>query len=106
MTGEETIRFAEYAQIMAEGKPDVQEFYRAAELALRAQQEQEHPMTNADRIRAIRDEELAENRCVEIKGLYPWPIFVAFDVPEKRFLSRESAVAEELNWLQQPAEEG
>ena len=62
--------------------------------------------TNADRYRAISDEELAENRCVEIKGLYPWPIFVAFDVPEKRFLSRESAVAEELNWLQQPAEEG
>lgn len=62
--------------------------------------------TNADRIRAISDEELAENRCVEIKGLYPWPIFVAFDVPEKRFLSRESAVVEELNWLQQPAEEG
>ena len=61
--------------------------------------------TNADRIRAISDEELAENRCVEIKGLYPWPIFVAFDVPEKRFLSRASAVAEELNWLQQPAEE-
>lgn len=64
------------------------------------------PMTNGDRIRAMSDEELAENRCVEIKGLYPWPIFVAFDVPEKRFLSRESAVAEELNWLQQPAEEG
>ena len=61
--------------------------------------------TNADRIRAISDEELAENRCVEIKGLYPWPIFVAFDVPEKRFLSRASAVAEELNWLQQPAKE-
>ena len=62
--------------------------------------------TNADRYRAISDEELAENRCVEIKGLYPWPIFVALDVPEKRFLSRASAVAEELNWLQQPAEEG
>ena len=64
------------------------------------------PMTNADRIRAISDEELAEKRCVEITGLYPWPIFFAFDVPGKRFLSWESAVAEELNWLQQPAEEG
>ena len=62
-------------------------------------------MTNGDRIRAISDEELAESRCIEIKGLYPWPIFFAFDVPGKRFLSRESAVAEELNWLQQPAEE-
>lgn len=75
--------------------------------ALRGQQERENQkqITNADRIRAMSDEELAENRCIEIKGLYPWPIFVAFDVPEKRFLSRESAVAEELNWLQQPAEE-
>ena len=78
----------------------------ARNAALCAQQERENPMTNADRIRAISDEELAENRCIEIKGLYPWPIFVAFDVPEKRFLSRESAVAEELNWLQQPTEEG
>ena len=80
--------------------------YRAA--ALRAQQERENPkqITNADRIRAMSDEELAEKRCVEITGLYPWPIFFAFDVPGKRFLSWESAVAEELNWLQQPAEEG
>ena len=43
MTVEAAIWFAEYAQIMAEGKPDVQEFYRAAELALRAQQERENP---------------------------------------------------------------
>ena len=63
------------------------------------------PPTNADRIRAVSDEELAENRCVEIKGLYPWPIFVAFDVPEKQFLTMESAAVEELNWLQQPTEE-
>lgn len=41
MTREEAIKFAEYAQIMADGKPDVQEFYRLAEIALRAQQEQE-----------------------------------------------------------------
>lgn len=39
MTIEEAIKFAEYAQIMADGKPDVQEFYRLAEVALRAQQE-------------------------------------------------------------------
>ena len=79
--------------------------------ALRAQKEREHPMTNADRIRAMSDramsdEELAKNRCVEIRGLDPYPIFVAFDVPKKRFLSIESAAVEELNWLQQPAEEG
>ena len=38
MTNEEAIRFAEYAQIMADGKPDVQEFYKLAESALRQQE--------------------------------------------------------------------
>ena len=41
MTREEAIKFAEYAQIMADGKPDVQEFYKLAESALRTQQELE-----------------------------------------------------------------
>ena len=35
MTREEAIKFAEYAQIMADGKPDVQELYKLAESALR-----------------------------------------------------------------------
>lgn len=43
MTREEAIKFAEYAQIMADGKPDVQEFYKLAEAALRAQQEHKCP---------------------------------------------------------------
>ena len=47
MTREEAIKFAEYAQIMADGKPGVQEFYKMAEYALRAQQEVEknEPLT-------------------------------------------------------------
>lgn len=39
MDRKEAIRFAEYAQILADGKPDVQEFYRLAEIALRDQEE-------------------------------------------------------------------
>ena len=38
MNREEAIKFAEYAQIMADGKPDVQEFYKLAESALRQQE--------------------------------------------------------------------
>lgn len=38
MTREDAIKFAEYAQIMADGKPDVQEFYKLAESALRRQE--------------------------------------------------------------------
>ena len=37
MTIEDAIKFAEYAQIMSDGKPDVQEFYKIAEAALREQ---------------------------------------------------------------------
>ena len=50
MTIEEAITFAEYAQIMADGKPDVQAFYRLAESALRAQQQAEanKPLTLDD----------------------------------------------------------
>lgn len=62
-------------------------------------------MTNADRFRAMSDAEMADARCVEIKGLEPCSIFVAIDVPEKQFISRKSAVEAELSWLQQPAEE-
>lgn len=39
MDRKEAIRFAEFAQILADGKPDVQEFYRLAEIALRGQEE-------------------------------------------------------------------
>lgn len=47
MTIEDAIKFAEYAQIMSDGKPDVQEFYKIAEAALRAQQERadQKPLT-------------------------------------------------------------
>lgn len=40
MTIEEAIKFAEYAQLMTDF-PDVQEFYKLAEVALRVQQERE-----------------------------------------------------------------
>lgn len=43
VTREEAIKFAEYAQIMADGKPDVQEFYKLAESALR---QNDHPKWN------------------------------------------------------------
>ena len=51
MTREEAIRFAEYAQIMADGKPDVQEFYKLAESALRQQEtvaNRNEPLTLAE----------------------------------------------------------
>lgn len=45
MTQEEAIKFAEYAQIMAMDKPDVQEFYKLAEAALRQQNQKNTPLT-------------------------------------------------------------
>lgn len=100
MTREAAIRFAEYAQIMADGKPDVQEFYRAAELALRAQQERENlkQITNADRIRAMRDEELAWELM-----LWRCEAVAKFNGISGEYPDTQKTI---LDWLQQPAEGG
>lgn len=59
--------------------------------------------TNADHIRAMSDEELAKSRVIDYEG-YPGT-YLAIDC-EKVFYSEEEAIAAELEWLQQPAEEG
>ena len=102
MNREEAIKFAEYAQIMADGKPDVQEFYKLAESALRQQEhfrevtKKVEPMTNADRIRAMSDEELAEF----IKHI---KVRAAFCKAVKDNDAFEALCSAE--WLQMPAEE-
>ena len=60
------------------------------------------PMTNADHIRAMSDEELAKSRVIDYEE-YPGA-YLAIDC-EKVFYSEEEAIAAELEWLQQPAEE-
>lgn len=66
--------------------------------ALRAQKEREHPMTNADRIRAMSDEELAWElmlwRCEAVAKHHGI---------ESQYPDTQSTI---LGWLQQPAEEG
>lgn len=62
--------------------------------------------TNADRIRGMDDEELADSRVGELIGISPCPLWIAIDVPDKLVLSKEKAVRMELAWLQQPAKEG
>ena len=105
MTREEAIKFAEYAQIMADGKPDVQEFYKLAESALRQQDATDkdvgknEPLTNAQKIRSMTDEELALWIC----GVY--------DIEEEhgKFINGiiipGYAPHDIEEWLQQPAEE-
>ena len=66
-------------------------------------QKPEKPLTNADHIRAMSDEELAKSRVIDYEG-YPGT-YLAIDC-EKVFYSEEEAIAAELEWLQQPAEEG
>ena len=64
------------------------------------------PPTNADHIRAMDDEEMAENRVVKIEGLAPCPLWVAMDdVKQTQYLSKGAAVKVELYWLRQPWEE-
>ena len=61
--------------------------------------------SNADRIRAMSDEELADARVVEICGISSCTIWVALDVPDRKFLSKGTAMKVELEYLQQPSEE-
>lgn len=82
------------------GEKNAQERIDALDRAicvLREQQERENPkpLTNANRIRSMSDEELAR-----------WLVFVRADVRTTRHASiGEPAVRENIEWLQQPAKE-
>lgn len=64
----------------------------------------EQTLSNADRIRAMSDEELAEQLVVAVNGLQPCTLY--YSIPtERTFLTEAEAVRVTLEWLQQPAEE-
>ena len=64
----------------------------------------EQKLSNADRIRAMSDEELAEQLVVAVNGLQPCTLY--YSIPtERSFVSESEAVRITLDWLQQPAEE-
>ena len=62
------------------------------------------PETNADRIRRMSDEELAEELVIEIEGLFPSLVYVPM-ATGNIYISRDKAEKEMLEYLQQPAEE-
>lgn len=62
------------------------------------------PPTNADRLRAMSDEELAEKLVIEIEGLFPSLVYVPV-ATGNIYISRDKAEKEMLEYLQQPAEE-
>lgn len=76
--------------------------------ALRAQQEEKNePPTNADRIRAMNDKELAKVYVREVHKTddeYCWPVYITSD--GKEFDNYKGALKHETEWLKQPAEEG
>lgn len=61
-------------------------------------------MTNADRIRTMSDEELAEELVIEIEGLFHFSVYVPLSTGII-YISRDQAEKEMLEYLQQPAEE-
>lgn len=61
-------------------------------------------LTNADRIRAMSDEELAEGLVIEIEGLFPSLVYIPM-ATGNIYISRDKAEKEMLEYLQQPAEE-
>lgn len=64
----------------------------------------DHRKSNADRLRAKSDEELAEQLVVAVNGLQPCTLY--YSIPtERTFLTEAEAVRVTLEYLQQPAEE-
>lgn len=61
-------------------------------------------MTNADKIRAMSDEELAKQLVVAVNGLQPCTLYYSTPT-ERTFLTEAEAARVTLEWLQQPAEE-
>ena len=61
-------------------------------------------VTNADRIRTMSDEELAEELVIEIEGLFHFSVYVPLSTGII-YISRDQAEKEMLEYLQQPAEE-
>ena len=62
------------------------------------------PCTNADKIRAMSNEELAEELVIEIEGLFPSLVYVPM-ATGNIYISQDEAEKEMLEYLQQPAEE-
>ena len=60
--------------------------------------------TNADRIRVMSDEKLAEVLVIEVEGLFPSLVYVPL-ATGNICISRDKAEKEMLEYLQQPAEE-
>ena len=63
---------------------------------------EEKPMTNADRIRAMTDEELAKE-CVKQFPMYLWPSEVRTIYFDFENHNKNNAINAWLEWLQQPA---
>lgn len=63
------------------------------------------PNTKADSLRAMSDEELADQLVIKIDGLAKCSLYLSAPIVGM-FVSRKDAWRETLNWLRQPAEEG
>ena len=62
-------------------------------------------MTNADRIRAMSNEELVNLVTIAIKGIAPCALYTHIGANGELLISKKSAMDTALEWLQQPAEE-
>lgn len=61
-------------------------------------------ITNAERIRAMNDDELSEQLVIDVDGLQPCRMYLSAPTG-KIYLSRSEAIKTTKDWLQQPAEE-
>lgn len=69
----------------------------------KAQQLDDKPLTNGDRLRLMSDEELADSYVGELIGLAPCSLWISTHT-NKLFVAKSAAIKAELDWLKQPAE--
>ena len=86
------------------GSPEHTSFYKGTECDYFNQQVIHAPLTNADRIRAMNDDELSEQLVIDVDGLQPCRMYLSAPTG-KIYLSRSEAIKTTKEWLQQPAEE-
>lgn len=61
-------------------------------------------LTNADRIRSMSDEELADKLVIKVDGLEKFSVYLSAPI-ERMFFSKEYANCKTLEWLQKTTEE-
>ena len=103
MTREEAIRILDRRTTIPGDGFDFEQINKAIDIAIEALRGPK-VKTNADHIRAMNDDELANQLVIEVNGLEPCTLYLSTPTG-KMYLIRTDAANKVKEWLQQPIEE-